>query len=200
MKFRLKKKLNLLACSRNDRAFTRLFVVMLVLTFFLAAYLYGLVEISSRQLVIKISTLDADETKLNKIEYEEKMKPSQNSAKKKLNNITEMFLRVERFNLMIKSLISQNDIEMIQKLKAQHTMANEKKTIEATDTTKKDEGENEKISEKTINDNVTVSRDVLIKFLKYEKYVLKKKRADKSIQTVSNLVADYIAKNEIEIE
>jgi hypothetical protein len=188
MKFRFKNRLSFLFSSR---LILRLLVIFLLLTFLSAAYLYGLIEISPNKVTIKMYPPDIDEIHHGVESYS------------KLDNMTNLFFKIERYNLMIKTLISPVDVKVIENLKAKY----EKEDKKSTENKKKEDEEEEEEEEEKDEQNLamphlnqSITRDNLIKCLKYEKILLKKKMIENKILTVSKLVADYIDKNEIEKE
>ncbi len=185
MKFRFKNRLSFLFSSR---LFLRFLVIFLLLTFLSAAYLYGLIEISPNKVTIKMYAPDIEETH-HGVE-----------SHSKLDNMTNLFFKIERYNLMIKTLISPVDVKLIENLKAKYEKEDKKSTEIKKKEDKEEEEEKDEQNLAMPQLNQSITRDILIKCLKYEKILLKKKLIENKILTVGKLVADYIDKNEIEKE
>jgi hypothetical protein len=107
----------------------------------------------------------------------------------KNKSFLQMFTYIERHILTIKENISPSDIELILK----YRVINEKlekiklEIIKMNDDS--DEDNAEKNSQLRIfNSEERVERDVMVKFLKYEKFLLSKKISDKSVNTIKKLM------------
>lgn len=199
MNFRFKKKQKPLSSSRYNLGLVRILIVFIFLTFFVTIYLYDLLDVNSKNLFIRILSPDIEEVDNSESSVEmirndwKVFRPNnRHTVIENNDNITRMFLKIDRFNLIIKSPISPSGIISINNLKK--------------DTSKKVSGnfsldeQNDKFSEKLSTINKTISRDTLVKILKYEKILLNKKFKEKKIQTIGNLLFEYISNNGIEKE
>ena len=161
--------------------------------------MYDLIDINSNKLIIKISGNDYEDfqynntyVKRNHFDWAKLNLPVQ----KILSAVNEdaiktMFLKIDRFNFLIKSPISSNDIELVKNLRNGPQLKADKNSDESDE-------KNDKVSEKKINKNETISRDILVKCLKYEKYLLKISIAENKTLSIQKLLDDFIAQNEVE--
>jgi len=113
-----------------------------------------------------------------------------NQSTVNVNNITRMFFKIDRFKLIIKSPIRAKDIKLIENLR-------ESQALEITSSSSES---NDKNFENLSLINTTISRDFLVKQLKYEKYLLKKRIEQNEIQTIQKLLFEYLSTNDIEKE
>jgi hypothetical protein len=128
-------------------------------------------------------------------------------------NITKMFIKIERFNSMIKSQLSSSDIDIVKKLREKYEEAlrekNLKKTLEtkvnkdaaagANDDEDDDDEDDERLFD-TFASNELVTRALIIKCLKYEKILAQRKSQANSVKTVKELLVEYSEKNKIDME
>jgi hypothetical protein len=256
----------LLLNSRNSFKLIRLLLAFMCITFFFTAYLYGLIEISSNKLVIKISASDSPEINsniyddyefLNEVGSRKKLiinlKPNQrqklnkkylkfdsgssssssssNSNSNSYNfknveynrqsdNLTGFFLKIERHNLLIKSSINQADIDLVENIRAKYQMKlaekirnklkpptlnnldeDAKNNVKNNDAKNDDdeEDEEEKQAEEYASNEI-ITRETIIKILKYEKHLFKNKFNSNRIKTIRKLLLEYSENNEVEIE
>jgi hypothetical protein len=198
MNFRFKRKLSSLVISRYNLGLVQILLVFLFFTFLLTIYLYDIIDVNSKNLYIKILSPDIEElgyvdsgVKIYKNDW--KLLEQNNQSTANVNNITRMFFKIDRFKLIIKSLIRANDIKLIENLR-------ESQTSEISSNLSETSEENDKHLENLSLINKTISRDFLVKQLKYEKYLLKKRIEQNEIQTIQKLLFEYLSTNDIEKE
>jgi hypothetical protein len=249
--FRFRKKIYRLLNSRNNAAYVRLLVLVIVFTFIFTSYLYGLIEISSKKLVIKIAGSNDlmpdknsniyDDSAVYDNEHDDKRRKifvnlKQPNQRSKLNNentynkrrfldkppassvdystnenITKMFIKIERFNSMIKSQLSSSDIDIVKKQREKYEEALREKNLKKAHETKvnrdadanDDEDDDDEDDERlfdTFASNELVTRALIIKCIKYEKILAQRKAQANSVKTVKELLVEYSEKNKIDME
>ena len=246
--FRFRKKFHRLFNSRNNAAFIRLLIFVMLFTVIFTSYLYGLIEISSKKLVIKISganDLTPDKSsniyddsavydnnkdddhrrkiivnlkpnKRLKADEESELKktnsfnsPINNIVHSKSENLTKLFLRIERSNSMIKSELTKDEIGLVEKLKEKYEKAlSEKKSKSKTETKlnknvnddEEDEDEDDDKLFDEFSSSELVTRDILVKCIQYEKILLRKKLQNDDFKTIKELLVEYSEKNKIDMK
>jgi hypothetical protein len=249
--FRFRKKIYRLLNSRNNAVYVRLLVLVIVFTFIFTSYLYGLIEISSKKLVIKIAGSNDlmsdknsniyDDSAVYDNEHDDKRRKifvnlKQPNQRSKLNNentynkrrfldkppassvdystnenITKMFIKIERFNSMIKSQLSSSDIDIVKKQREKYEEALREKNLKKAHETKvnrdadanDDEDDDDEDDERlfdTFASNELVTRALIIKCIKYEKILAQRKAKANSVKTVKELLVEYSEKNKIDME
>ena len=261
--FRFRRKLHFLFNAQNNAKLARLLLLFMCVTFFCTAYLYGLIEISTSKLVIKISAEDVPEVNSNiyddsefenpvdsrkKIVINLKQNPRFRSSKKhgatavldgnyissrssssnsinvgnndldfeynrQNDKLTGLFLKIERHNLMITSAINTVDVELVERLRTKYLLKlaeRRKKVFQKTVKIAEDRNNDAKNEDDDDDDedkpgdeyasNELITREHIVKFLKYEKYLLKNKLASNDIRTIKKILMDYSRNNEVEIE
>ena len=232
--FRFRKKLYYFLNVKKSANLVRLLVFFILFTFILTAYIYGLIEVSSKKLVIKMSSDDFpdknsniyDDSALYENDHDDprrkiilNLRPNKRSKsnggqdilKRKFwddpHNLTKLFLKIERFNSMIKSHLTDVDVGFVEKSKAKYEKALKEKTLKTTklnnaaknDDDDEDEEDDEKLLD-FLGESETVTRDIFIKFLKYEKMLLVKKLETNNFKKVKDLLADYSENNNIDVK
>ncbi len=195
MNFRFKRKLSSLVITRYNLGLVQILLVFLFFTFLLTIYLYDIIDVNSKNLYINILSPDIEqlgyvdsEVKFYKNDW--KRLEQNNQSTVNVNNITRMFFKIDRFKLIIKSPIRAKDIKLIENLR-------ESQALEITSSSSES---NDKNFENLSLINTTISRDFLVKQLKYEKYLLKKRIEQNEIQTIQKLLFEYLSTNDIEKE
>lgn len=248
LNFRFRKKFHRLLNSRNNAAFIRLLIFVLLFTFIFTSYLYGLIEISSKKLVIKISGANdltpdknsniyddsavydnnKDDDHRRKIivnlkpnkrlrddeELELRKTKSFNSPINKIfhsksDNLTKLFLRIERSNSMIKSELTKDEIDSVERLKEKYEKAlsekkskskSETKLIKNVNDDEEDEDEDDDKLFDAFSSSELVTRDILVKCIQYEKILLRKKMQNDDFKTIKELLVEYSEKNKIDMK
>lgn len=230
--FRFRKKIYTLLNSSSHDTLVRVLFILLFVTFLFTSYLYGLIEVSSKKLIIRISSNtdesshEYDNNKLSNI-YDDSAENSEDSSRKFVINIKPLpskklrfkglFRKIDRYHSMINTDLPHDDVEYVkgEKFKYDQNMfkADLKKrqakiskvTTAVEDADDEDDDDDESEYEKTPNDGLNksskdwVSRNVFIKFLKYEKTQKKRKLADGGFKTVQQLLMEYSEKNRIDV-
>ena len=205
---------------RRHASIKRLFFYFFLVTFFLTAYLYGLVQIDSHKLVINIfpeeNIAKPHKTLPSKKSYEEEPWPPYDLDEK----VVKFFDFVEKYAPRIRQVLKKSEQEYVKRLRKTYENVTESlDRIEAEAEDKNKNREQKLTYEKNIQDkgpddhnedydkekktktastviDQQVSRDDLIKILKYEKIKYKLKK----IRTVENVIHELHLKDELDKE